>query len=107
MPAEKKKPYLDCCEDPSLITIKNIYQSEHDSEALLQCENCEKYWFYRYNEYRDDWTVWYSLLNNDDAKLILNSKERPNLDFLSNRTSFMEDAEGVKKVQGQPTYPKS
>lgn len=107
MPAGNKYSYLDCCEQPDLERIKTVYQSNHDCEALLQCKNCKTYWFYRYNEYRDDWTVWYSQLTTEEAELILNSEERPNLDFLRKSPTVMEDATGVRKVKGQPTYPKS
>ncbi|MBF0103555.1 MAG: hypothetical protein HQK77_21870 [Desulfobacterales bacterium] len=103
-------PYLDCCNQPVLKTVKSLYSSNHDSEALRQCQNCKRYWFYRFSEYvsyitDDDLTVWYSSLTEEEAETILNSQDMPDLSFLSNRPSFMKDAEGVKQVHGQPTRP--
>jgi len=107
---DKRLDYLDCCEDPSLINVKKIYESTHDVEILRRCQNCGKYWFFRFHEYvsfhgDDDITIWHSPLTDEEAKTILNSKERPDLSFLRNRVSFMEDNEGVRKVKRQPDYP--
>ena len=104
-------PYLDCCRQPVLETIKSLYQSRHDTEALCQCQNCQRYWFYRFSEYvtfgddGDDLTVWYSPLNKQEAQTILQSEERPDLSFLNTRTSFMEEAGNVRKLDGQPCEP--
>jgi hypothetical protein len=53
----------------------------------------------------DDLTVWYSPLTEEEALAILKSQERPDLSFLSSRPSFMEDAQGVTRVKGQPADP--
>jgi hypothetical protein len=103
--------YLDCCSTPTVVTIKQVYGASQDCEALCRCQNCGAYWFYRIHEYanssggEDDLTVWYSLLTPEQGKLILDSSGRPDLSFLSERPSFMEDAGGVQRVKGQPTYP--
>ncbi|TFF98721.1 MAG: hypothetical protein EU547_00590 [Promethearchaeota archaeon] len=102
--------YLDCCDKPSLYTVKVIYESNHDLESLRICRNCGAYWFYRFHEYvsfygDDDITVWYSPLTKDEAERIENAEDRPELSFLKNRESFMEDSQGVKKVKGQPDFP--
>ncbi len=102
--------FLDCCENPILVEIKSIYESTHDRETLCKCKTCGSYWFYRFHEFvtfdrPDEVTCWYSRLTPDDVDLILNSKKRPDLSFLSDRPTFMEDDEGVKRVTGQPDYP--
>ncbi len=103
--------YLDCCAMPTVVTIKQVYEATHDCEALCQCQNCGTYWFYRFHEYvnfsggDDDLTVWYSLLTPEQGRLILDSADRPDLSFLSERPSFMKDDSGVQRVHGQPIYP--
>ncbi len=99
------KNQLNCCKKPNLETIKAIYESNHDLETLQKCKNCGSYWFYRYHEYKDDWTVWYSLLTQVEGKKILDAKDKPDLSFLNDKLSIMEDSEGVKQVKGQPTHP--
>src|SRR5262245_32510937 len=102
--------YLDCCKEPALVNVKSVYESSHDSESLLQCQHCGAFWFFRFHEYisfvsDDDQTVWYSPLSPEEGKCILESQDRPDLSFLSERPSFMEDRQGVKRVHGQPTDP--
>ena len=103
--------YLDCCATPTVVTIKQVYEASHDSEALCQCQNCGAYWFWRFHEYinfsggDDDLTVWYSLLTPEQGRLILDSPERPDLSFLSERPSFVKGDGGVQRVTGQPTHP--
>lgn len=103
--------FLDCCSSPSVVTIKTVYDSYHDLEALCQCQSCEAFWFFRFHEYvnfdggDDDLTVWYSLLTPEQGQLILQAAERPDLDFLARRPSFVKDDQGVRRVEGQPTYP--
>ena len=78
-------------------------------EALQQCKKCKQYWFYRFSEYvtfeNDDWTTWYSAIDDQEAKAVLNASDKPDLSFLKNKPSFMEDEQGVQKVTGQPTEP--
>jgi hypothetical protein len=110
MPEADVVIYLNCCQKPALLTLKGIYASNHDAEALRRCEGCGAYWFYRYHEYvtfdgEDDWTVWYSPLSPEEGVGILAAEDRPDLTFLQERASFMEDREGVRKVPGQPTQP--
>jgi hypothetical protein len=102
--------YLDCCQQPALITVKSVYASDHDAEALRQCQSCGAYWFYRFHEHvtfvgDDDLTVWYSFLTPEEGTRILEARDRPDLSFLSEKPSFLEDGQGVKRVQGQPIYP--
>jgi hypothetical protein len=104
-------PYLDCCSGPQVATIKTLSQGNHDCESLCQCQNCGAYWFYRFHEYvtfmddDDDWTVWYSRLAPEQARLILEAKDRPDLSFLENAPGFMKDRSGVQRVTSQPTDP--
>ena len=103
--------HVDCCQQPKLDTVKSLYQGRHDCEALRQCQHCGAFWFYRYHEYvtfvsdDDDWTVWYSMLTDEDAKQIQEAQERPDLGFLAQRPGVMIDKEGVRKVSGQPSDP--
>jgi hypothetical protein len=101
--------YLNCCLRPMLLTVKGLSASNHDTEALRRCEGCGAYWIYRYHEYvtfdaEDDWTVWYSLLSPEEGERVLEGEERPDLTFIRDRPSFMEDRQGVKQVPGSP-YP--
>lgn len=101
--------YLDCCSTPQPETVKALYKGRHGVEALQQCKKCKQYWFYRYHEYvtfeNDDWTIWYSVVDDQEAQSILKASGRPDLSFLKNKPSFMEEEKGVKKVTGQPTEP--
>mgnify|MGYP006908440954 CR=1 FL=1 len=103
--------YLDCCAKPMLVTVKGLYESSHDTEAVERCENCGTHWFYRYHETvnflsdTDDWTVWYTRLKPDEALSLIIDAEKPDLGFLKRRTSFMKDANGVQQVEGQPAGP--
>jgi hypothetical protein len=112
MPEETHNaPYLDCCADPQVASVRLVYQECHDMETLCQCQNCGVYWFWRFHEYvsftdeDDDWTVWYSRLTPEQGRLILEAKERPDLPFLSDAPSYVKDRTGVRQVTGQPTYP--
>ena len=85
--------FLDCCDNSHLRFIKAILWSSHDDESLHQCENCGKYWFYRFSEYlsfegEDDITVWYSPLTADEGRMIIESEDRSDLSFLRSRASF-------------------
>lgn len=103
--------HLDCCGSPRTTRVKTIYSSAHDAEALLQCESCGRYWFYRFHEFvdfsggDDDITDWYSPLTDEEAAAIISAAERPNLAFLTTRPSLMIDGEGVQRVAGQPDEP--
>ena len=102
-----EETYLDCCSAPTLDTIKNVSTSRHGTAALRQCTNCKTCWFYRYSEYtnwaegKDYDTVWYTQLKEDEAKAIMASDE-PDLSFLANKPSFVEDESGVTRGKGQP-----
>ena len=103
--------YLNCCSNPYLKRVKTLYEKSHDCEWLDQCINCKSYWFHRFHEYvdyhegNDDITEWFTLLKNEEAKEIIESKERPILQFLEKRESIMVDESGIKVVKGQPTFP--
>ena len=107
----KPEEFLDCCKHPILKDVLTIVDTTHESEVLMQCQNCESWWFYRFHEYvsferpEDDITQWYSGVTQDEAEAILQAQGRPDLSFLSKRESFMIDDQGVQKVEGQPTYP--
>jgi len=65
--------FLDCCDAASLTTVRVLYESNHDLEALKICTSCTTYWFYRFNEYvnwhggDDDLTSWYTRLSTDEG----------------------------------------
>ena len=100
--------HLDCCNAPSLETLKGLYEGHHDSEAVCQCASCQAFWFYRFHEYvtfldDDDWTVWLTRLSEEEARALLGeSAEGASREFLASRAAFMFDRGGVRRVQGQP-----
>jgi hypothetical protein len=101
---------IDCCNKPILQTEKKIYDSHHDWEYLQRCANCGTCWFYRFHEWDnwhgdDDINVWYTMLTDEEALMLLKSEERPDLSFLKNRRSIHEDNDGARITDGQPTYP--
>ena len=103
------KDYLDCCQTPKLANVLTIVDTTHESEILRRCEECRKWWFYRFFEFvsfdgPDDITEWYTSLTDEEAIIIKQAKERPNLSFLGEKGSFMIDNQGVRKIKGQPTY---
>lgn len=87
-------PFLDCCANPQVASIKTLYQESHDSEALCRCQSCGGFWFWRFHEYvafmdeDDDWTVWYSRLTPEQGNLILEAEIRPDLSFLEKAPSL-------------------
>lgn len=105
------KDYLNCCSSPDLGRVKTIYESNHDCEWIDRCNNCKIYWFHRFHEYvdyyegNDDITIWYTLITDEEARKIIDSEDRPNLEFLEKRESIMVDNSGIKVVKGQPSYP--
>ena len=107
--------YIDCCRRPELSALRTLYESTHDLESLQQCTSCEAYWLYRFHEYtdwstgNDDLTSWFTLLTSDEGIRILNATGRNEIDlsFLSERSSWMDDSEGVRRVDGAPDHPGS
>jgi len=53
----------------------------------------------------DDQTAWYSPVSPEEAQSILVSQGRPDLKFLLNRSSFVEDDKGIRQVSGAPDEP--
>ena len=104
-----KPAYLDCCSKPQPETVKELYLGRHDREALQQCKKGKQYWFYRFSEYvtfeNDDWTVWFTAINDQEAQAILKASGRPDLSFLKKKTTFVEEEQGVRKTKGQPSEP--
>ena len=101
----------NCCANSDLATIRVLYEESHDFEAHKRCKSCGAYWFYRFHELvnfgggQDDITTWLSPLTDDEAHIILNSPERPDLSFLQTRRSIMEDDNGKKWVNYAPDHP--
>ncbi len=50
----------------------------------------------------DEQTTWYFPITEEKAQHILVAEGRPNLKFLLSRPSFIEDANGIRRVSGQP-----
>ena len=94
-----------CCKSPE--TIKTLYESKHEIWAVRQCRECGQYWLYQYHEYDTftdgDGTTWYTLLTKSEAEKLL--KEKPDLSFLKDKKSYMEDCSGMRIVKGAPTEP--
>ena len=106
--------FLDCCDAPSLDTIRVLYESHHDLEALQICTACTTYWFYRFHEHvdwhdgNDDLTSWYTRLSTEEgAHLTHADRTAVDLAYLRRRPSWMDDREGVQLVTGAPDHPAS
>lgn len=101
---------LDCCGQAELGHVRAVYESVHDLEALLKCESCGTFWFYRFSERvnwdggPDDQTSWYSPLTDDEAQSVL---AQGNLVFLLSRPSWMDDNGDLRRVAGAPDRPRS
>jgi hypothetical protein len=104
---------LNCCTRPQLHTVKTVYEASHDAEWLQQCRKCKTYWFKRFYEWvdwsggNDEITTWYTKLTEDEAKIILQTKERKELDlsYLEDRESIMDDGSSLRNTKGQPSHP--
>jgi hypothetical protein len=46
----REPTFLDCCETVSLHTVRVLYESHHELEALKTCV-CGASWFHRFGEY--------------------------------------------------------
>lgn len=105
--------FLDCCHDPQLQALRVLYESTHDLESLQRCTGCGAFWFYRFHEWvnycggDDDLTSWYTQLTDDDGRRLLRQGDRPDLSFLAGCPSWMDDRDGVRRVAGAPTGPRS
>jgi hypothetical protein len=105
--------YIDCCRQPELRGLRVLYESSHDVESLSQCASCETYWFYRFHEYvnwsggDDELTSWFTPLTEDEGGLLRHATDRGNVDlsFLKTRPSWMDDKDGVRRVNGEPDHP--
>src|SRR5687768_7551684 len=108
MPVEN---YLDCCQTPKLALVRTISDTSHHSEDLKRCSSCGGFWFYRFYERvdfsggDDTITVWYSPVTQQEASQIMQTEGRPDLRFLSNRPSLIQDERGVRRTGGQPDKP--
>jgi hypothetical protein len=104
---------INCCSTPKLHTVKTIYEASHDEECLQQCRTCKTYWFKRFYEWvdwsggNDEITTWHTKLTEDEAKIIIQTKERKELDlsYLQDRESIMDDRNSIRIVKGQPSHP--
>ncbi|MDX3072560.1 hypothetical protein ACIP98_19225 [Streptomyces sp. NPDC088354] len=105
--------YLDCCAAPELDWVRTLYGSAHDQESLLRCGACLVFWFHRFHEYpdwsggNDDLTTWYSPLTTAEGERLRDSTDPSgeDLSFLRSRPSWMDDARGVRRVDGAPDRP--
>jgi hypothetical protein len=109
----KTPDYLDCCRTPELRGLRSLYESAHDAESLEQCASCGTYWFYRFHEYinwsggEDDLTSWYTALTTDEGERLRDTTDRDaeDLSFLTTRPSWLDDNDGVRRVNGAPDHP--
>jgi hypothetical protein len=106
--------YIDCCARPKLDWVRTLHESNHDLESLLQCGSCRTFWFYRFNEYvswsgDDDLTSWYTQLTTAEGERLRDTTDPSGEDvsFLRARPSWMDDAQGVRRVDGAPNHPYS
>ncbi|MBW8699539.1 hypothetical protein MBT84_08045 [Streptomyces sp. MBT84] len=105
--------FIDCCRTPELGVVRTLYESHHDMESLQQCASCGTYWFHRFHE-RIDWTSgdddltsWFTALTDEEgARLrIMTEGRNEDLSFLTTRPSWMDDHDGVRRVDGAPDHP--
>jgi hypothetical protein len=82
-------------------------------ESLQQCASCGTHWFYRFHEYvnwstgDDDLTSWFTALTGEEGESLRNMtvRDEEDLSFLAARSSWREDGDGVKRVDGAPGHP--
>jgi hypothetical protein len=106
--------FLDCCDAASLETVRLLYESYHDLEALQVCTCCKTYWFYRFSEWvnfsggDDDLTSWYTRLTTDEGTTLAHAdRNTVDLAYLRARSSWMDDRDGARRVDGAPDHPAS
>jgi hypothetical protein len=104
--------YLDCCDRPELNGLRVLYESSHDRESLGQCTSCGTYWFYRFHEYvswsdGDDMTSWFTRLTEEEGERLRHTTDPggEDLSYLTTRASWIDDGDGVKRVDGAPDHP--
>src|SRR5215813_4969692 len=105
--------YIDCCQRPELHALRTLYESVHDAESLQHCASCGTYWFYRFHEHVDwstgvdDLTSWYTALTVDEGARLRDADDRDgeDLSFLTARSSWMDDVDGARRVDGAPDHP--
>lgn len=106
--------FLDCCATARPQTLRILYESHHDLEALQVCASCNTYWFYRFNEWvnwvggDDDMTSWYTRLTAQEGETLAHAdRTSVDLSYLCERPSWMDDRDGVRRVPGAPDHPGS
>lgn len=105
--------FLDCCAEPRLQWLRTLYESHHDQESLLRCAACRTFWFHRFHEHPgwvdgdDDLTSWYTPLTTAEGERLRDAPDPSAVDlsFLLSRPSWMDDAQGVRRVDGAPNRP--
>ena len=97
--------FLDCCSLPELNGLRVVTESRRDLESVARCTACGSYWFYRFHEYGDDTTSWYTPLSPAEAEQLLTDPGGVDLAFLKSRPSWMHDDDGVRRVDGAPDHP--
>ena len=109
----REPTFLDCCATVRLRTVRVLYESHHDLEALRICA-CGTYWFYRFSEYvnwsggHDDLTSWYTRLNPEEGTMLAHTdRASVDLGYLRDRPSWIDDRDGLRLVSGAPDHPAS
>ncbi|GAA3830262.1 hypothetical protein [Streptomyces chiangmaiensis] len=105
--------FIDCCRHPALRVVRTLYESSHDMESLQQCASCGAYWFYRFHEHvnwstgEDDLTSWFTALTGEEGARLrdMTDRDSEDLSFLATRSSWMDDDDGVQRVEGAPDRP--
>ena len=105
-----KVSYLECCPATNIEAVRVLLDTNRERQHLCWCTQCGQYWFHRFFEIMkfdgpDDQTVWYSPVNPEEARRILQTEGRPDLTFLLTRPSFEDDNGSVRRVSGQPDKP--
>lgn len=110
----QESTFLDCCATANLRTVRVLYESHHDLETLQICATCDTYWFYRFSEHvnwcggDDDLTSWYTRLSTEEGVTLAHTdRSVVDLAYLRQRSSWMDDRDGVRLVASAPDHPAS
>ncbi len=66
----------DCCQQASLVKVKEISMFYRDIEILYQCQHCQQYWLYHFHEnmmwpQEEDITETLKKISQEESKSIL------------------------------------
>jgi len=99
--------HLDCCEDPSPLTLWTLNDGSHAAEALLRC-SCGQHWFHRWFdrvESHGQRVGWTARVTEDEANDVLTALGNPPRAFLDGRACLRVQGGETTTDQGAPCLP--